>query len=83
MQIPRRKTEELRKKAEGPIHITEDGFNRMKEKLARLKLALLDYIVKTQRAAAFGDRSDNAEYKDAKSRLTRTHWQILSIQDQI
>lgn len=83
MQIPRRKSEELRRKVEGPIHITEEGFKRMKEKLARLKLALPDYIVETQKAAAFGDRSDNAEYKDAKSRLTRTHWQILITQDQI
>jgi len=83
MQIPRRKSEELRRKVEGPIYITEGGLERLKEKLARLKIALPDYIVETQRAAAFGDRSDNAEYKDAKSRLTRTHWQILTIQDQI
>jgi len=83
MQIPRRKSEELRRKVEGPFHITEEGFKRTKEKLERLKLALPGYIVETQRAAAFGDRSDNAEYKDAKSRLTRTHWQILRIQDQI
>ncbi len=83
MQIPRRKSEELRRKVEGPFHITEEGFEHMKEKLERLKLALPGYIIETQRTAAFGDRSDNAEYKDAKSRLTRTHFQILRIQDQI
>ncbi len=83
MQIPRRKSEELRRKVEGPIHITEEGFKRMKEKLARLKSALPEYIAETQRAAAFGDRSDNDEYKEAKSKLTRTHFQIFTLQDQI
>ncbi len=83
MQIPRRKSEELRRKVEGPLHMTKEGLNTLKEKLERLKLALPKYIDETKRAAAFGDRSDNAEYKDAKSRLTRTHFQILRIQDQI
>jgi len=83
MQIPRRKSEELRRKVQGPLHITEEGLNRLREKLERLKGVLPEYIGETQRAAAFGDRSDNAEYKEAKSRLTRTHWQILITEDQI
>ncbi|MEK9170152.1 MAG: GreA/GreB family elongation factor [Patescibacteria group bacterium] len=83
MQIPRRKSEELRRKVEGPLHITEKGLSDLKEKLARLKSALPEYVAETQRAAAFGDRSENDEYKEAKSRLTRTHWQILTITDQI
>lgn len=66
-----------------PVHLTEEGFKRLKEKLARLKRDLPGFIDETQRTAAFGDRSDSAEYKDAKSTLRRTHRQILNIEDQI
>lgn len=84
MQFPKkRKSDELRKQDDGPIHLTEEGFKHLQEKLERLKRTLPDFINETQRTAAYGDRSDNAEYKEAKSILRRTHWQILSIQDQI
>ena len=66
-----------------PVYLTEEGFKRLREKLARLKRALPEFINEAQRTAAFGDRSDNAEYKDAKSTLRRTHRQILSIENQI
>lgn len=66
-----------------PFYITEDGLAQLKEKLARLKRALPDRIAEAQRTAAYGDRSDNAEYKLAKGTLRRTNWQILEIEDQI
>ncbi len=66
-----------------PIYFTEEGFTRLKEKLACLKRDLPGFIVEAQRTAAYGDRSDNAEYKDAKSTLRRTQFQILSIQEQL
>ncbi len=66
-----------------PLYITEDGLAQLKEKLVRLKRALPDRIAEAQRTAAYGDRSDNAEYKLAKGSLRRTNWQILEIQDQI
>ncbi len=78
-----RKADELRKRDHGPVYLTEEGFKQLEEKLARLKLALPGLIEETQRTAAYGDRSENAEYKEAKSTLRRTNWQILSIQDQI
>lgn len=83
MQIPKRRSDVLRKQSDEPIYLTEEGFTRLKEKLARLKRALPNLIAETQRTAAYGDRSDNAEYKLAKSSLRRTNWQILSIEDQI
>src|SRR3989344_3377918 len=73
----------LKMRDENPIPITEDGLDRLKEKLKRLKGALPEYIAETQRTAAYGDRSENDEYRDAKSTLRRTHRQILSTQDQI
>ena len=83
MQIPRRKSDVLKIWDDGPIHLTEEAFERMKNNLARLKHDLPELIAEAQRTAAFGDRSDSAEYKEAKSILRRTHWQILSIKDQI
>lgn len=73
----------MKKRDDGPIHITEEGFRRMQERLERLKSSLPNFINETRRTAAYGDRSDNAEYKDAKSTLRRTHRQILGVQDQI
>lgn len=84
MQFPKkRKSDEFKKRDDGPVYLTEEGFKSLQEKLERLKRALPDFINETQRTAAYGDRSDNAEYKEAKSILRRTHWKILSIQDQI
>ncbi len=81
--MPRRKSDELKKQDDEPIYLTEEGFKQLEEKLARLKRVLPGFIEETQRTAAYGDRSDNAEYKEAKSTPRRTNWQILSIQDQI
>ncbi len=83
MQIPRRKSEELKKRDDGPIYLTEEGFQKLKGELAGLKRALPERIAETARTAAFGDRSDNAEYKAAKGILRRTHYRIFEIEDEI
>lgn len=83
MQIPRRKSDEFKKQDDGPIHITEAGLQRLRDNLVCLKSALPEFISEARRTAAYGDRSDNAEYKEAKSILRRTHRKILSIEDQI
>ncbi len=77
MQIPRRKSEELKKRDDGPIYLTEEGFQKLKGELAGLKRALPERIAETARTAAFGDRSDNAEYKAAKGILRRTHYRMV------
>src|SRR3990172_3718840 len=68
---------------DSPIHLTEEGLARMREELARLKRALPERIAEAQRTAAFGDRSDNAEYKDAKGTLRRTNYRIFELEDQL
>ena len=83
MQIPRRKSDLLRKRDSGPVYLTEEGLAAMREELAQLKRVLPARIAETARTAAYGDRSDNAEYKDAKGTLRRTHWQILNIEEQL
>jgi len=81
--MSKRMSDELRDKAYEPFHITEEGLRRLREKLARLKRALPGRIEETARTAAYGDRSENDEYKTAKGALRRTKWQILEIEDQI
>ena len=83
MQIPRRKSEELRQRDEGPIYLTEQGIKRLKGELEHLKRVLPERIQETARTAAFGDRSDNAEYKAAKSLLRGTHYRILTVEEQL
>ena len=83
MQIPRRKADLLRKHDDGPIYLTRDGLQNRKDRLLRLKNSLPEFIAEAQRTAAYGDRSDNAEYKEAKGILRRTHRQIFSLEDQI
>jgi transcription elongation factor GreA len=73
----------LKKRDDGPVYLTEDGRDKLKSELARLKAALPGYIEEAARTAAYGDRSDNAEYKDAKGRLRRTHYRIAEIEDQL
>ena len=63
--------------------MTEGALESLREKIARLNAALPNLINETQRTAAYGDRSDSAEYKDAKSKLRSAHRQILIIENQI
>lgn len=67
----------------GPVYLTEEGLERLKARLLKLKKLLPALIDETQKAAAYGDRSDNAEYKEAKHSLRRTEGQILSIEDRL
>ncbi len=83
MQIPRRKSDELRRRDPGPLPITEEGLILLRKKLAGIKASLPDLSAEAQRTADFGDRSDNAAYKEAKGRLRRANWQVLEIEDQI
>ncbi len=83
MQLPTRRWEKFQKRDTGPVHITKAGLDRMRERLERLKRGLPELISEAERTAAYGDRSENAEYKDAKGRLRGTHRQIFSIEDQL
>ena len=83
MQIPRRKSDELKIRDESPIYLTPEGIRRLQERLDHLKKAIPDLASEAARTAAYGDRSDSAEYKEAKSALRRAHRQIFSMEDQL
>ncbi len=63
--------------------MTAEGIQRLRDRLARLKKELPGFIEETIRTAAYGDRSDSSEYKEAKSNLRRTNRQIFAIEDQL
>jgi transcription elongation factor GreA len=66
-----------------PVYLTSEGIRRLEARLERLKRSLPTVIEEAARTAAYGDRSDNAEYKEAKGILRRTRGQILHIEDQL
>ncbi len=83
MQIPKRADEKLKVRDTSPVHLTREGLQRLKDRLARLKASIPELANEAKRTADYGDRSENAEYKDAKGKLRSAHRQILSIEDQI
>lgn len=82
MQIARRK-QAVRLTSDEPIYLTLDGIARMRARLARLKKELPAAAAEAGRTAAFGDRSENDEYKQAKGILRRTQRQIWTFEDQL
>lgn len=67
----------------GPVYLTPEGIRRLQDRLAKLKRDLPGFAEEAARTAAYGDRSDSSEYKEAKGILRRTHRQIFSIEDQL
>jgi transcription elongation GreA/GreB family factor len=83
MQIPKRRSDMLRKPDDGPVHITQQGLERLHERHITLTRSLPDLIADAAQTAAQGDRSENDGYKEAKALLRRTYRKIYSIEDQI
>lgn len=67
----------------GPVYLTAEGIENLKKRLARLKESLPRLIEETKRTAAYGDRSDSAEYREAKSALRRANSQIIGTEDRL
>lgn len=83
MYIPRRQWSHRPPPNIEPVYLTPEGVKRLHARLEQLKRSLPAAIEEAARTGAFGDRSDNAEYKEAKGILRRTKGQILSIEDQL
>ena len=81
MIFTRRK--DTREKDTGPIYLTSSGLEDLKRRLVRLKKSLPELADEVQKAAAYGDRSENSEYKEAKYNLRKTEGQIAGIEDRL
>jgi transcription elongation GreA/GreB family factor len=67
----------------GPVPLTPQAHARLKERLIRIKASIPALAAEAGRTADYGDRSDNAEYKEAKSLLRRANGNVLRIEDQL
>jgi len=69
---------------DGPIPMTEKGYQRLVEELQRLKTVERPKNVKEiEEARALGDLSENAEFHAAKDRQSLLDVQIREIEDKI
>jgi transcription elongation factor GreA len=82
-RLSQRKFKEFKKSTDEAVPLTEEGLKRLQTKLETLKHSIPGLAAEAQRTAAYGDRSDNAEYKEAKSQLRRTQGRIFGIEDQL
>jgi len=83
MQLHKLKPNESRDEDGKPVYLTPAGIERLQDELARLKKRLPEAAGEAARTAAYGDRSDNAEYKQAKGALRRMHYRIFEIETQL
>lgn len=66
------------------VPITPDGYKKLQEELKRLKTVERPEIIKAiERARAFGDLSENAEYETAKDRQGFIEARIKELESKI
>jgi transcription elongation factor GreA len=83
MQFHKLKPNESREQDGEPVHLTPAGIEKLRKRLERLQHSISDLAAEAARTAAYGDRSDNAEYKQAKGALRRTHAEIFEIEQKL
>lgn len=66
-----------------PIHLTPAGIEALRARLAQLKARIPELAAEAARTAAYGDRSDNAEYKQAKGMLRAAHRRVTEMESQL
>lgn len=84
MQLPQRRSQQLRvKDDDGVIYLTQPGVDRLKNELERLTQDLPQATADVSRTVAMGDLSENAEYQEARGKLSRMQARIFSIKDRL
>ncbi|MBU1038829.1 GreA/GreB family elongation factor [Patescibacteria group bacterium] len=82
MQVPRRKPGKYTHLKPDPC-ITQEKFNELKAKLAKLKISQPQAAEEVKRLAAMGDFSENAGYIMAKGRLRSINQRMLELSEQL
>jgi len=83
MQVPKRRSDKLRKYDNSPIYLTKAGFEKLKRTIIRLERELPDTIKEVARTKEYGDFSENAEYKEAKYRMRKIHSRLFHINEKL
>ncbi len=86
MRLPKRRHELLKtyEEEDAPVLLTKAGLHKLEQELERLQTHDLPQAIEdVARTGAFGDRSENAEYQEAKHRLSRTHSRIFYLTERL
>lgn len=69
--------------SEENLYLTAEGIERLKRTLKQLESERPKIVEDLTFAISLGDLSENAEYQDAKHRLSKTDGRIFSIKDRL
>jgi len=84
MQLPKRRSQTLKKQEERDNYLTPDKIERLKRDLVQLqKVERPKTVEDLSNALKLGDFSENAEYQDAKARLARIDGRVFSLKERI
>lgn len=84
MQIPKRRSQLLKKHEEQDNYLTPAKIERLKHDLEELqKVERPRTVEDLANAMKLGDFSENAEYQDAKARLARIDSRIFSLKERL
>ena len=84
MRLPQRRSQMMVKHGPESDHVTPEMLERMKQSLHTLsKIDRPKIVVDLAHAITLGDFSENAEYQDAKARLSRIDGRIFGLQQRI
>lgn len=83
MQIPKRRSQLLRKHEERDNYLTPEKIERLKQDLERTRIERPKIVEDLANAMKLGDFSENAEYQDAKARLSRMDGRIFNLKERI
>lgn len=84
MRLPQRRSQMMVKHGPETDHLTEQAVNRLKRTLYELEnVERPKIVVDLSHALTLGDFSENAEYQDAKARLSRIDGRIFGLQQRI
>ncbi len=86
MRLPKRRHELLKtyEEEDVPIPLTAAGVRKLEAELRRLETKDVKQAIEdVARTGAFGDRSENAEYQEAKHRLSRNNSRIFYLKERL
>lgn len=83
MAVPRPKRNVIIVGDGKPFYLTAQALRELEAKRDRLTKAIPVMATETGRTAAYGDRSENFEYSQAKGALSRTKIQLMIVENQL
>lgn len=84
MQIPKRRSEQQRERDDQDvIYLTAQGKARLERELADLERQRPQAVDDVSRSVAMGDLSENAEYREARARLSRIQARQFYVADRL